>query len=263
MNEKLRKILIVICLLVVSFTGYQIASSFYEIYNMKKESDKLIAEIKKNTDDESQNSEDEQGWFVPDASTYPFLKALNDDYQGWLIWDSNLISTPILQNKTDSEYYLDHNVYRNYVIGGSAFIAPETSLDAQNITMYGHSVFVTNSQTTGQMFSNLRVLEDQSAYESNKTFKIYWKDRVDSYEVYAVCETNVSTDQWSYEQSNFDNADEFNTWIGYANNHNYISPDIEAGFNDKYVTFQTCKYKEGDDRIIVIAKKIGEKNYDN
>lgn len=260
MSEKIRKILIVVCLLIVSFTGYQIFSSFYEFYKMDKENDRLIAEIKKTSDDNASDQGDE-GWFIPDETTYPILHGINSDYRGWLIWDSNMISTPILQSATDSSYYLDHNIYGNYVIGGAAFMEPEASLDSQNLTLYGHSVFITNSQTTGQMFSDLRNLENQSFYDSNKTFKVYWEDKVESYEVISVCETNVATDQWAYEQANFDSADAFNNWIGYANNHNYISTDLEGEYGDKFITFQTCKYREGDDRIIVIAKKIGEKKY--
>jgi sortase B len=256
MKKFIRRLLIFICVICLAFTGFQIYQYLNEFNKEDVDDAKLIAEI--TSSEQSAKSEDEE--FTPDASTYGKLHSINSDYRGWLKWDSNMISTPIMQNPSDDAYYLKHNIYKNVVIGGGAFIESDASLDDQNLTVYGHSVFYTNTQTTGQMFSRLRNLETQTGYENNKGFKIYWENDISVYEVYAVCEIDESTNTWSFERKNFTDS-EFQDWISNANNKNLIKPSIIADSGSKYVTFQTCKYREGSERIIVIGKEIERINY--
>lgn len=258
MKKFIRRLLIFICVICLAFTGFQIFQYLNEFHKESVDDEKLIAEITSSA--QSVETEDTDKEFTPDASTYRKLHNMNSDYRGWLKWDSNIISTPIMQNTTDDMYYLKHNIYKNVVIGGSAFIESDALLDDQNITIYGHSVFYTNTQTTGQMFSRLRNLETQQGYENNKGFKIYWENDISVYEVYAVCEIDENTNTWTFERKNFTDA-EFQEWIGNATNKNMIIPSITADSSNKYVTLQTCKYREGSERIIVIGKEIKRINY--
>ena len=259
--DYIRKVLIVICIALIGYSGFQIYSFFGQFKAQDDDDEKLITEIRKTEGEDNKEEKKDDDIFTPDASTYAILNAINSDYRGWLKWDSNIISTPILQSSTDSSYYLNHNIYKNEVIGGAAFIDANTSLDSQNIPLYGHSVFYSYSQTTGQMFSRLRDLGSQDFYENNKTFKIYWENEVDTYEVYAVDEIDISKDRWAYEQTDFNDENEFNEWIKHAEDNNVIRPDFNVNSDDKLITFQTCKYREGKERIIVVAKKIEAKVY--
>ena len=257
MEKFIRRLLIFICVICIAFTGFQIYQYLNEFHKETVDEERLIAEIT-SSEQSSETEKDEE--FTPDASTYGKLHRINSDYRGWLKWDSNIISTPIMQNTSDDNFYLKRNIYKNVVIGGSAFIDSDASLDDQNLTIYGHSVFYTNTQTTGQMFSRLRNLETQQGYENNKGFKIYWENDISVYEVYAVCEIDESTNTWSYERKNFTDT-EFQDWISVANSKNLISPSITADSSSKYVTLQTCKYREGSNRIIVVGKEINKISY--
>lgn len=256
MKKFIRRLLIFICVVCLAFTGFQIYQYLNEFHKEDVDDAKLIAEITSS----EQSSESKNEEFTPDASTYGKLHSINSDYRGWLKWNSNMISTPIMQNSSEDAYYLKHNIYKNVVIGGSAFIESDASLDDQNLTIYGHSVFYSNTQTTGQMFSRLRNLETQTGYENNKGFKIYWENDISVYEVYAVCEIDESTNTWSFERKNFTDS-EFQDWLSNANKKNLIKPSITADSGSKYVTFQTCKYREGSERIIVIGKEIERISY--
>ena len=261
MRNIIRKLIVVICIGVLAFVSFNIGSYLYEFHKQDADDEKLIAEITGiSGSGESEASEDKNKPFVPDGSTYGILHNINSDYRGWLLWDSGIISTPIMQSEDDS-YYVHRNIYRNEVIGGSAFIESGVGLDSANLPIYGHSVFVTNTATTGQVFSPMHNLTRQSFYNSNHSFKIYWENDVASYEVISVSEINQSTETWNPCISTFYSEDQYNDWITQARNKSLIQSSFEIQYGDRYVTFQTCKYRNGDERIIVIAKEVSRQGY--
>lgn len=263
MKKIIKRILIIICVITLCIVSYQLYG-YYKQFKYQDDEDKtLIAEIKQLAEDNESNETD--GTFIPDANTYGILHNINSDYRGWILWNNFMISTPLMQESTESsDYYMHHNIYGNYVIGGSAFIDSEANLTDDNLTIYGHSVFLTNTITTGQMLSNLHKLENQSYFDisDNRTFKIYWENEIAEYEVIAVDEINESTTTWNYAWSNFTDESYYNEWISCARKGSLVTPYIDTQYGDKYVTFQTCKYYQGDERIVVVAKEISRNVYE-
>jgi SrtB family sortase len=263
MREKIRKLLIIICVAVLAFVSWQIGSYLWGLHNEKAQDEQVIKEIKEAMQNDSESTETEAGEpFQPDKYTYGYMHGINSDYVGWLKWDSNIINTYIMQPPTDdTEKYLYNNIYGNRVYGGSAFINSTATLDSQNLTIYGHSVFATNTYAIQMMFSPLRNMLQQSYYESNKTFKIYYESEIVSYEVFAVAKVDISTDDWAYTKSSFDDENEVQSWLNQAYSRSTISSNLEVTPNDRFVTFQTCMYREGNERVIVVAKEMSREAY--
>lgn len=264
MRDRIRKLLIIVCVAVLAFVSWQLGSYWLDLHNETKQDEQIVNEVKEATQNSSEKEESEGNRtpFQPDKYTYGYMYSVNIDYIGWIKWDSNIINTYLMRAPADdTNKYLYNNIYGNRVYGGSAFIRNASSLESKNLTIYGHSVFMTNTRAIQMMFSPLRNLLEQSYFNSNKTFKIYYENEIVSYEVFAVGLLDVTTDQWNYTREDFDDDIEIQNWIDAARSRSSVSSDIEVTTNDRFVTFQTCMYREGNERVIVVAKEIGREAY--
>lgn len=270
MSKKIRSIfttlLKVVCVLYLAFAVYKIGSFLWQLHNEKSQDEQVITEVKKATQEASNvASDDPSEPFTPDASTYGYMHGINSDYRGWLKWDSNIVNTYILQPSPESsDIYLDKNIYKNNVVGGSVFIDANASLDDQNIPIYGHSVFATETMTINMMLSPLGNFVKSNAdsfFANNKTFKIYWEDHISSYEVFAACDIDINSNSWQYTQNNFDSEEETKEWIDIAKSLSSISSSLDVETSDRFVTFQTCLTKTGSHRVVIVAKETGESEY--
>lgn len=259
MRNVLRKALILICGIVMTICGWKIFSYYREVHDAKSDNSRLIAEIKKNDDSVTDEDIPKETEFIPDATTYSTLHSINPDYFMWVRWDSGIISQPIMR-PSNNEYYLTHNVYGNEALGGAAFIDAANSPDDQNITIYGHSVFLANTISSNMVFSAMRGLLNQATFENNQTFKLYKENVIEEYEVITVSLIDISKDDWQYIQANFSDED-YPQWTDHAKATSSIQSGVDFQTDDRLVTFQTCMYLDSTERIVVIGRKTGERSY--
>lgn len=257
MAKKIFKVLldvgITICIAVISICGYNI----YEFYSEMHESKEKTVEIY-NTVKETGHKEEESGRWVPTKDTYNELHTQNSDYVGYLLWDNDLISEPILQGVTN-QTYIRSDFNGNYDVWGSIFLESGIPLDSDNLMIYGHSL--AGAKYDNNKFSQLQNMLEQDFYESNKTFKIYWENSITSYEVITADCFDTSEDGWNYTQCRFiDEADKAN-WVDQVRNHTQIQTDLDYSTADKYVTFQTCHDDYSSLRYVVVAKQVNNQNY--
>jgi len=159
---------------------------------------------------------------------------------------------------TDNDYYLKHSFYNSYVTSGTVFLDKDASVYDQNIVMYGHNVYMDQSK----MFSPLTTLVNQSNYEANKTFKVYYADQIVDYEIFSVYYFDVNDiESFNYTEHNFSSEEAFNEWLEYPLSKNLIVSDASVSYGDNLITLQTCKKYDDDHRVIVLAKETGRTNY--
>lgn len=241
--SKFRKILMSLCVIAILIAGGFIGKYYYELLKVQNTSNETVSKIESKVDDSVPNDHMFDEWYQ-----------LNNDYVGWLKWDSGVINTYLLRNnENDDEYYLHHDINKEYVLGGSPIIDWYNNLDDDNVIIYGHSVFTSYSTTLDLMFSPLRNMVEQDYYEANKTFKIYWKDCTKTYEVFAVCDVDAYNTDWNYKKTLFDNTDDRDSWIKKAKNLSSINGDNVEISDGQIVTLQTCKYWQSNERIVVVA----------
>ena len=253
--SKLKKILIntgiLVCLLVMAFCGYKI----YDFYADMNKSQKKVKEIQKIVKDTG--TEENTRW-VPTKDTFNELHSKNSDYVGYLLWDSDLISEPILQGVTN-QTYLRANFDGSYDVWGSIFLESGVPLDADNLMIYGHSLAGAKYDTN--KFSQLQNMTNQDFYEQNKSFKIYWENSIDSYEIISADCFDTDADEWDYTQSSFINEADKQEWINQTLAHTAITSNLSATTDDKFVTFQTCSDDYSANRYIVVAKRTASESY--
>ncbi len=254
-RNTLLNLAIIACLAVIAVCGYKIGSFFWDIHKSKSVNEELIKSVPQPSSAPSASTD---ARWVPTQQTYDALHAENSDYVGWILWDSDLISEPIVQGKTNNSY-LRTDFKGNYSVWGTVFVDADETLPATNTMIYGHSYGGVKTDHT--KFSQLQNMTDQTFCDQNATFKIYWDGRIDSYKVFAVSVVDSSTDDWIYSKGEFTDGSDEQQWIDDAVNRSQISSDIVPSVTDKFVTLQTCADQTSALRYIVSAVQTDEQPY--
>lgn len=235
----------ILCIVIALICGGFIGKYYYNLWNEKKQADAIVTEI-----------EEKVEGTVPNDHMFDEWYNRNNDYLGWIKWDSGIIDTYLLKtDENNTEYYLHHDIDGNYALGGSAIIDYFNNVNDDNVIIYGHSVFTSYSTTEDLMFSPLRDMVSQEYFEANKTFKIYWQNSVKEYEVFAVCDVDAYNEEWDYKTTTFENS-EREEWINKAKEISSVVSDKQIEESKQLITLQTCKYWQSSERIVVVAVEI-------
>ena len=171
-------------------------------------------------------------------------KAINDDYQGEIIFESGLINKSFVQAKscfdkdgnlytfysekgkliTNPDGLTGNDVYiwtnwkdRTYdydILGGSVFMDYRNELDDQNLIIYGHHFSVQGGHDPKRVkaFTPLELLLDEKNYEDNKYLELVLDNKTNKYELVCVyifdSEDEYCLDKCQYYRTEY-NYDEF------------------------------------------------------
>ena len=246
-KETIRKLLMLVAVLAIIFSGYQLLQI--------KEEEKVETSVNKDIieiigkDDEKEK----EGVNFLTKETFNKLKDINKDFKGYLYYPSLDINEQVVQG-SNNEYYLDHSFYNEYIIYGTVFIEASQNMGEKNMTLYGH--WVSNSSLK---FSNLHKLKKESDYDKYKTFYYADEEFVYEYEVGIVIYHHSVNDYDSipYWQGNF-NEQQFSSFINNAKKQAFYETGVEFNAEDKIMTLQTCITQDSEERLVVIGKEVGK-----
>lgn len=245
MKEKIRKIVLVILVILLGICCYKVGSWYFGIKEESKVTDDIVEEAKE------QN-------IIFDRNMWNELKTRNSDFVGYIHLEDDSMNLPIMQS-SEEYYYYRRDFNKNYSTMGTPYVDTRANTESDgNTTIYGHHVMYMDSA----MFSPLLKLKQQENYENCKTFTIWWEHYQNTYEiveVYIFDEKNADT--YAFNQRNFYNEEEFNTWIDYAEERNLIKTDSKAEYGKQYASLMTCNTANSTERLIVIGKLVDQKEY--
>ena len=196
---------------------------------------------------------------------------INSDYIGQLIFDSEIINEPVVQDAKDS--YLRKNWITNeYDIQGTCYLDGRNVLNDENLIIYGHYTEEGFSDYKGYdpdkrpMFSNLDLLLDEENYEDNRYLSLYLKDEIIRYEVVSVfyCplikdentgEYVFVTEGYEYYLTSYDD-ESFSKYLDTIYRVQRYVSDADLNRNDRLLTLQTCVAGREDLREIVLCRQI-------
>lgn len=180
---------------------------------------------------------------------FDLLKQKNEDIVGWILFDGNGISYPVLQG-TDNEEYLYKMADGTKNPAGSIFIDSQCSADFTD----SHTIIYGHNMKDLSMFGKLKLYRTQEGYyEKNRYFTIYAPDRICRYEIFSWYE--AKEDDAVY-QAGFTEDDTFAAFVEQMVGRRYRDTMVTAGKEDKIVTLSTCS-AEGM-RLVVHGKRIRE-----
>ena len=236
MKRLLYRILQIIFIIGIIFSIYKICNWYFDNRKNEKVMDKISKYIE-----------------VEDSKitiNFDELKKINDEVIGYLKVNNINIDYPVVKH-SDNEYYLNHNLEKQYNSGGWIFLNSNNDLSDKNIVIFGHNM------KNGSMFGNL-----------NKTLKKDWQENTDNQKITFITETKeyiyqvfstyrIEVEDY-YITTNFNN-DEYIKFLNKIKNRSNYDYNVELDENDKILTLSTCSGNKY--RVVLHAKLIGEDKY--
>lgn len=164
----------------------------------------------------------------------------NNDIIGSLKIKGTNINTLLVKEK-DNKYYLNHSIYKEEDIKGSIFVDYRTSLNSNQINIYGH-----NSKKYSLMFKELEKYKEKKFYDKHKIIEIWDGVNTYKYKIFSVKIVKKNSIHMSLDIEK--NIKELNKSI--------YNTGITANKNDKILILQTCNYKPKNTYILIVAKLI-------
>lgn len=194
---------------------------------------------------------------IPDEVTekelsLSLLKETNPDVVGIIEFDDRMIYEPVVQ-APDNAYYVRKNIERQYAAAGIPFVTGEGTIDSTNVVIYGHSSTYDNI-----IFTPLMDYVNYSFYEEHPTFHFHTESSIRTYQIFAVL--NVDTkdpyDTLEFAESEWRKETSYSSFLREMKNKSLYNTGMNVSTNDKIMTLVTCDTRNGNKRIVVLAKLI-------
>ena len=199
-----------------------------------------------------------EGMNIKFANTY----AINQDVVGYLKIDGDEIniSTILLQNKENDDYYLYRDLYKQKSRYGNPFVKATSNMGKEglshNTIIYGHNTH------DGLMFHKLEKYMTVDGYLDAPTFTLDTLYGQTKWKIFAVMLTNADPaadngNLFSYLYSEFDSTEQCQSVLDGINQRSMITTGVDVTTDDKLVTIYTCYqtiFKSG--RIAIVARQL-------
>lgn len=203
-------------------------------------SDLPVGTVSNNNNNTNPGSSEQPKVSVPDAPGVPDVGDLNTenhDIYAWIYVPDTNISLPVAQSSDDDNFYLDHDVNKDYSFPGTIFSQAMNKKDfSDRVTvLYGHNM------NDGSMFANLHYFGDRDFFDTHPYFYIFTDNRVLTYEVISAHEYDDRHIMNSYD---FSKDDTFKEWLDSAQNpyslYSNVREGLQLDLNSKIVVLSTC-----------------------
>lgn len=243
---------IIVCAVGVVYTTIY----FYQSYESEKNKEQLASSVTVATYDVNQANTQEVT--VPSNVVKPKkdnpidfdeLAKTNSDLYAWIKVPNTQVDYPVAHTSEDDEnYYLDHDIYKQYLFAGTIYSQPLNKTDFSDpvTVLYGHNML------NGTMFGDLHKYEDEEFFNKNKYFYIYTKGHILTYEVFAASDFHNKHLLRNYD---FSDKQVFNNYVNEVQSVDAYNANIRKGVKitekDKLLVLSTCSNYDNDSRYLV------------
>jgi len=161
------------------------------------------------------------------------IKTINEDIVGWIIVDNTNINYPIVQ-ANNNEYYLNHDLEKNYNSAGWIFMDSYNNMNDQNIILYGHH------RRDGSMFGSI---DNLFKYKEGKIQLIIENES----HIYNIFSIYITEKNYNYRERNYINI---NKKIQEFKNRSIKEYNVEIKGKHQIITLSTCD-NDNNNRIVV------------
>lgn len=241
----LSDIVIVVCLIIAGFSGWNLYKELHEYQESKETYEKLTPSVVIENPDTNE---------VDTAPLFDWekLKGINGDFVGWIRLDDSTVDYPFVQG-TDNEYYLRHLFDGTYNNSGCVFMDVNNNRDFsdKNTILYAHNM------KNGTMFASIEKYKDASYYDGHKVIHIYTE--ATTYDVYPVA--GIVTDgQDDYVRTSFNDDNDFMSYVNRFVSSSTFTSEQSIEPIDRMIMLSTCNYDRSDGRYVLIGKLVQEDN---
>ncbi len=270
-KEVISKVIVLACIVVLIACGIILGSYFYEMYEAKKNNDtiKLIYQQSQSGTIQNNNTlqKNEAGEIVrPPLVNLPaaeqFLE-INKDTVGYLRIPE--IIDEVVVQRSDNEYYLDHNFYDNQRQCGTIFADYRATINTYPDMMSDNIVFYGHNQKDGTMFGNMDKYKWDPSYWLRNPF-VYFDTNYfqGTYVIVSSFVTNTEPEHDNgnvFDYQNFVNFEEtgphsFDNFVKEITERSTIITGVDLQKGDKFITLSTCSYEWEPSRHVIIARRL-------
>lgn len=182
------------------------------------------------------------------------LFLLNPDLVGWLAIPGTNVDYPVVQRKSETDYYLYRDYYGNSDTHGCIYAREECDVLApsDNITLYGHRM------KDHSMFGQLGGYEKKDFWQEHPYLYFDTLTQRHTYQVICVFVTSASEGK-GYPYHLFVDAatpEVFDSFLTSCSAYRLYDTGLSAEYGDKLLTLSTCEYGQENGRLVVVAKRI-------
>lgn len=248
MKEKIRKVLLVICVCVFAYSAFQLGSIFYNYYKTEKDSEALVENY---ISEPAKKVEGEKEDPLKRVIDFQKLQERNKDVIGWLYIPDSKIDEPILKGASN-DTYLRMDIDKQSKTAGQVFIDEINSKDFSddNTIIYGHNM------RNGSRFHDLRYYIEKEFYDEHNLVYIYLPNQ--TINVYKVYSANIINANSNFYQKGIDYTKYIQEAQTKAKQVSKVSDQQKP-----LILLSTCYGNNTDSRYVVFARldknvKIGE-----
>ena len=184
------------------------------------------------------------------------LLQINSSTVGWIAIPNTPVSYPVVQTNNHVRY-LTTSFNGEHSRAGTVFADKNNNMRIldRNTIIYGHNMGVGRTD----MFSVLLGYKDYEFFNSNRyiQFDTIYRN-YGWWEVFAVIEYDVRSNDFQYLQIGFSNENAFMDWIKQVKELSIHDSNISISPNDRVLTLSTCDRSNfgRDGRLLIIAVHI-------
>ena len=257
-----RKILFILSLAVFALCIVYLGVYTYNSNQALDHFDELEQIVLKESIVDEQNPEQIEEDVEPDYSKnaegklncYAELSSRNSEMVGWIKIKGTRLSYPVMQQKGNNSFYLNHNFDKVKQSGGLPMLDYQCDIDkpTDNLIIYGHNM------RNGSVFATLTKYKKKDFFNEHKTVVLDTLYEHREYEIIAVFNTKVgSANEFKYHEFVETFSEEsFNEYIQGVKERSLHETDISTRFGDNLLTLSTCSYGTSNERMVVVAKRI-------
>ena len=173
------------------------------------------------------------------------LKKKNKDIVGYIEIPNTTISYPVLQTTDEPDFYLNHDINRNYSFYGTPYLSAYCNLEkSDNLIIYGHNINGT------KMFGELTKYREENFFKKHRNV-YFTTDRKKKYKIFSVISVNKKEfPYWKFVMAQ-DKLD-YDEFINKVKKYSFYDVGITPQYGDKIITLSTCDNDRGNDYRFVI-----------
>ena len=178
----------------------------------------------------------------------------NSDIYSWITIPDTNVNYPVLRSATDDNFYLDHDVNKNYSFAGSIYsqFCNKRDYSDRVTVLYGHNM------ADGSMFADLHKFSNKDFFDKNKYIYVYTPDRKLTYEIVSAV---VYDDRHIMNSFDFTDDRVFQEYLDSVLNPRAVSSNVREGItlgtDDKLLVLSTC-LNYGSGRYLVQGVLIND-----
>lgn len=245
-NSIVWKIVMLMGAAMVLIAGWNI----YRISKDYSDSNALYSKIS-DTYVATEKEKKEGKWYDVAQVNLQELKKQNGDVTGWLYFENEDISYPIMYSGDDTTY-LHTALDGSYASAGSIFMEENNHPDFQD----SHTIIYGHNMRNLSMFGKLRYYKQKEYYDNHTYFQIFTDKGIYRYQIFAYAD--VPADSFVY-QVPYGTDDSFTSFIQQLKKQSYYDTGVDVTQKDKVVTLSTCSTT--GKRFIVNAVRVDEYLY--